>query len=258
MIRSNGIVLGPYFGGLGDSLQFSTLPELFSESNKRVFLWDGCKFRNDEIPRLVWDFNPYISGKSSNDRDAGDTDKFVYRGETESHTKNIEISHGFEPTNTYPKIYVEPKKNLGIPNIDVCDLGSFSLEFSDNEKSSMIHYAEKHNYIMVDHHRKIDQNVPRFMFQKSFIPFQINNFTYKRLKSKGSNVIRINSIFEFWNILCSANSFLTVLSGGYHLAAAAKYYNPNLIIKCFITNKQSTKYLAQNMWKYPGVEYIHI
>ena len=258
MTENNEIVVGPFFGGLGDSLQFSTLPELFSESKKQVFLWDVCKFRNDEIPRFVWDSNPFVSGRSSKERNAGDTDTFVYRGETDSHIKNIEISHGFEPTNVYPKVYVNPKKKLGVSNLDICDLGSFSLNFSVDEKSNMIYFAEKYKYTMVDHHRKIHQNVPKFNFHKSYVPFKINKASYHKIMTKNGNTIQINSIFDFWDILCSANSFLTVLSGGYHLAAAAKHHNPNLIIKCFITNKQSTEYLAKNMWKYPGIEYIYI
>ena len=40
------------FGGLGDHLQHSTLPRLFSSINKKVFISTKCNFSNKEIKEL--------------------------------------------------------------------------------------------------------------------------------------------------------------------------------------------------------------
>ena len=56
------IYIGAYHGGLGDNLQLSTLPELFSKRGHKVYVPDGFYFRNSGIYDLVWGNNPYISG----------------------------------------------------------------------------------------------------------------------------------------------------------------------------------------------------
>ena len=54
-----------YHGGLGDCLQFSTLPEQFSKQQGRdTYVLDESHFRNKEIYDLVWGCNPYIKGEN--------------------------------------------------------------------------------------------------------------------------------------------------------------------------------------------------
>ena len=68
------VLLGSYFGGLGDNLQFSTLPEEFSKQQGRdTYIVSETTFRNKEIYDLVWGCNPYVKGVKDGRRTAGDT-----------------------------------------------------------------------------------------------------------------------------------------------------------------------------------------
>ena len=50
------VYLAAYHGGLGDSLQFSTLPEEFyKQQGRKTYVWGGATFRNQEIYDLVWE-----------------------------------------------------------------------------------------------------------------------------------------------------------------------------------------------------------
>ena len=85
------IVLNPGWGGLGDALQYSTLPEQFwKQKGQNTYLYEGYKTRNSEIYDLVWARNPYVLGQSSGRPNAGDT--APYSNCTENFIKNIELS----------------------------------------------------------------------------------------------------------------------------------------------------------------------
>jgi hypothetical protein len=57
------IVIHQQYGGLGDNLQYSTLPELYSKQGYDVYIHTNNVVRNKEIHDLVWELNPYIKGK---------------------------------------------------------------------------------------------------------------------------------------------------------------------------------------------------
>ena len=58
------IVIEQPWGGLGDNLQFSTIPELAHSLGIKVFISNRNCYRNLDIKKLVWDMNPFISGFS--------------------------------------------------------------------------------------------------------------------------------------------------------------------------------------------------
>ena len=68
---SKDIIIYEQYGGLGDNLQFSTLPELYSNNGFDVYIHTESKVRNSEIYDLVWGINPYIKGKKNGDSKAG-------------------------------------------------------------------------------------------------------------------------------------------------------------------------------------------
>ena len=73
------VILGAWHGGLGDNLQFSTLPEQFyKQQGRTTYLLDGSTFRNKGIYQLVWEFNPYIKGIKAGRRNAGDIPEIEY------------------------------------------------------------------------------------------------------------------------------------------------------------------------------------
>lgn len=76
----NNVILSAYHGGLGDNLQFSTLPEeFFKQQGRETYIWSRSKFRNPEIYDLVWGNNPYIKGIKDGEWNAGDTPEIGYK-----------------------------------------------------------------------------------------------------------------------------------------------------------------------------------
>lgn len=56
------IIIEQPWGGLGDNLQFSTLPEVGNSLGVKVFISNRNTYRNPDIKKLVWDTNPFIAG----------------------------------------------------------------------------------------------------------------------------------------------------------------------------------------------------
>ena len=87
------VLIKAYHGGLGDCLQFSTLPEQFSKQQGRdTYVLDESHFRNKEIYDLVWGCNPYIKGVKSGHWNAGDIPEIRFTNENgyQSCVKNWE------------------------------------------------------------------------------------------------------------------------------------------------------------------------
>ena len=83
MRKGPDVILGAWNGGLGDQLQFSTLPEEFYKQQAReTYIADGSEFRNKEIYDLVWGKNPYIKGVKEGKRTAGDIPEIVVENAT--------------------------------------------------------------------------------------------------------------------------------------------------------------------------------
>ena len=63
---TNKVFFAQPWGGLGDNLQFTTLPKLFSEKGIDFFLSQSNTYRNSEIYDFCWAKNPYVKGVSNN------------------------------------------------------------------------------------------------------------------------------------------------------------------------------------------------
>ena len=95
------VLIGAWHGGLGDSLQFSTLPEEFyKQQGRETYVADGCSFRNKEIYDLVWGCNPYVKGVKEGERNAGDIPdiqfaSLVASGGGLSHCSRVQCHHAY-------------------------------------------------------------------------------------------------------------------------------------------------------------------
>jgi len=56
------IIIAQPYGGLGDNLQYSTIPEAAHSLGIDVYVSNDNKYRNQDIKKLVWECNPYIKG----------------------------------------------------------------------------------------------------------------------------------------------------------------------------------------------------
>ena len=232
-----------YFGGLGDSLQFSTLPEIFSNMGYDVYLVSDSNFRNPEIKELVWGDNPYIKGEKFIDWKLGDIPGRIYENKTDNFIKNWEILHGVEAINDFPKIYYNPKK---IDGIDVIiDISAQSTQY-DNK--ILIDNIKK--YLALNHSNSVCRLVASKMYPIS--------------DSFGFDVIEIENLKNYVDIINSCNVFISGSSGSHSLAASIRHINKNFKQICYLpetsnSNTTNYSYFTKNKhFIYPLVEYIKI
>ena len=106
------IIISSHYGGLGDNLAYSTLPEeFFKQKGIKISFSKFAHFRNKEIYDLVWKKNPYVffKVKKKNTININSTTRFLKKYNV---IQNYEKIHGLDVRNKYPKIYYTPKKKI--------------------------------------------------------------------------------------------------------------------------------------------------
>jgi hypothetical protein len=58
----NKIIISQPWGGLGDNLQLSTIPEIAKSLGYEVYVSNQNTNRSEDIKHLVWEMNPFIDG----------------------------------------------------------------------------------------------------------------------------------------------------------------------------------------------------
>jgi|694.fasta_scaffold05811_11 hypothetical protein len=232
-----------YFGGLGDALQFSTLPEIFSNMGYHVYLTEDSDFRNEEIKELVWIDNPFIKGIKKIEWSLGDIPGRIYENKVDNFIKNWEIIHGINPTNDFPKIYYQPKYVDGMDII--IDISAQSTQYDDK--------------ILIDNIKKfIDLKYPNSQCKL------VTSKMYPVSDNFGFDLIEIKNLKHYVDIINSCNVFISGSSGSHSLAASIRHINKRFDQICFIpetSNSETTNYSYFTKSKhfiYPLVNYIKI
>lgn len=239
----NAIVISQPWGGLGDNLQFSTLPELFSSHGLNVFISDLNKTHNPEIFDIVWGENPFVSGVVHKDQNAGSCFASRFDGGFPRFTnfiERIEMAHGLEAMNSHPKIYYDPVFLDNLENKVVVDIGAVTAVFSQSEIVEFLHFLHG------DFHYKFND-----MLQVSFDK-QVSTSNIIRINQYGE--LKVASIKKYCDILFSCRSFITVHSGAHSLAAAIRGRRKEPNIHCLV---RSSAFNRRN-FIYPKVEYYVI
>ena len=236
------VILSAFHGGLGDNLQFSTLPEEFHKQQGRdTYIWSQASFRNQEIYDLVWGCNPYIKGIKDGTWTAGDTPEIGHKTIISDCIMNWEALHGLEPTNKYPKIYYEPKKIDGFHNVLLVDLSSISITY-DSQKILELYDSVREKYK-----------------DKVFLGVQFTN------RIKGATIIQpevhgiveIENIFSYVNLIASSYGIISLHSGLNHLAAAIKnQYHNDLNIYCLMDDVEYQRQKKKGIFVFDNVTYL--
>jgi len=134
LLDCDRIVLAQPFGGLGDNLLYSTLPERFAALGKTVYIARKNVVRGQSAFDLVWGANPYVSGMIDEAPNAGDCCYSAYATHGEGpRVKNIisriEAAHGLEPLHTIPKVYYQPTLIEDLRDKIIVDVTSNSIGF---------------------------------------------------------------------------------------------------------------------------------
>jgi hypothetical protein len=240
LLNVNSIVIEQPWGGLGDNLQFSTLPERFAAQGIPVFIAENNAARNREIYELVWGCNPHISGISLEPANAGFV-RLQEFGRLPPFTNFIqrwETAHDLTPLNHFPKVYYTPKPRPELANIVLVDLGSTSVVPSRRALRRYMKYLITRFQYPSDAFRQVEFAMP---VSRSTVPL------FGHIPS-----LRIRDIFDYCDAIAGCAVFITVHSGAMSLASALRGDSPSPVIHSFTTDKQ---YNAR-AFIYGNVEYF--
>lgn len=223
---NSDIILNQPWGGLGDNLQFSTLPYQATRQGKRFFISRENAYRNDEIASLVWANNPYVSGISSSSPNAGSlvTDTTFYDPRKNT-IENIENLHGFDNRNlNNPLVYFTPH-NSGKVYSYIFDLSATGIG-----AGSMSNAQEFISFIFEKYKPKSDE-----VYQIKF-----SNIPNTTPDIENVKTIWCNSLEEYANILYFTKHFFTVHSGAHALSSGIKGMHGSMLetIHCCVPKSQ--------------------
>jgi len=219
------LILYVDFGGLGDHLQFSTLPELCYKNNVDFYLNKKSKFRSDDIFDLVWKLNPFFKGLTEEEPNFGH-DGFTDLKDGWDY--NLSLFENWESKampnlihddriSKYPSIHYSPKKLIEYEDHTLIDLNSVSFGEYNTEliKQHIIGLKDEKLVFLLPTYSKcvIDINI-------------LNEFNITKISTE--------DIFHYCDLINSCKKFICLWSGSSVLSASIKNkYKKDLEIECF-------------------------
>lgn len=205
---SKDIIIYQPWGGLGDNLAFSTLPKLYTEAGYDVYISKTNVYRNPEIYDLVWKLNPYVKGESDLPPNAGSNRGYQIFCE-DNCMRNMELTHGLSTgTSKYPEIYYKPTILPEFEDCLVYDITSISSLYTDEFIKSRF--------------ESVFKKYPNL--KRKLVKFK--NINNRPSPDFEDDIIEVNSIFEYCDIINSCKVFVSLLSGSSALASAIKQDKP--------------------------------
>ena len=238
--NANDVILGAWHGGLGDNLQFSTLPEEFyKQQGKETYIWASSPFRNSEIYELVWKHNPYVKGIREGERTAGDLPD-LHKSELSNCISNWEHLHGLKPTNKYPKVYYQPKpRTENLSDVFLVDMSAISTNYNLSDIEIQLTNFKSENPNKVYLGVSFNQNFQRNQYQIHV-----------------DDIIEVGTIFDYCDIMNESYGILTLHAGQSHLSSAMKQYNPELKSFCFMEEERYQYHKDKSIFLFDNVEYL--
>lgn len=240
------VFFGQPWGGLGDNLQFTTLPRLFSERGDDFYISAQNTYRNPEIYDFCWKDNPYVKGIAKNSPNIGSCAPDLQHGTTDNIVSAAEIRHGFSGDGRYPEIYYEAKLLEEYKDKTIVDLSAHTLlrnnvgEFYDADKLFSL----------------VEQSVPD---DALFVTFKnVNSLSLAGGFPFEQNELVIESIFQYANIIHSSKSYFCLYSGGNSMAAAVKYKcKSDVELNCFLHGTVQ-EHKDKGFFIFDNVNYIEV
>jgi len=248
------IIISQPWGGLGDNLQFSTLPELFHNKGCHVYISENNQVRNHEIFDLVWKQNPYIKGiiTDSEGMLVGSSmqDKWPPESQNEYFMHRVEIAHGFTGTNFYPKIYYNPSYIPELSNNIIIDLTGSSQVYNIEK---YVEYIDFFVPLIENKNKQI-----KVLYFEKINPVKIFEEVYKYLEQKIKHIeyLKINSLIHYCDVIKSCDTLIIVNSGINSLSSAIKKDNITPNILCYNPWSHFTPQALKGFYCYKNVEYF--
>lgn len=197
-------------GGLGDWMNYSTLPRRFSALGHKVYVSKTNICRNPEISDLIFAMNPYVLGDSDKQENAGYrfqglfyeiANKFPY-GSIEA----MERAHGLPPPYSMaPEIgYVPQPFVIDLSQAVLVDYGAYSSNIRTEALQSF------HPLMQM-----------RFEGRQMYMVTFTDAVATQKPPLEGP-MIQINSIYQYVDALASCYAWIGSEAGGQALAAAVR------------------------------------
>lgn len=277
------IILWQDWGGLGDNIQLSTLPEMFFKKYGEKCVWISTRnaYRFEGIKELVWDANPYIAGYSDEEPNAGIAKGHVYQDVcNKNHIRGVEKIHGLEPTNDYPKIYYKFKEEDRAKYADkiFIDLTASNQNPQIQNKNigkRLMQYLKKEveplpNDVFVLYFKEGFTRYPLTLTQLKGprYPNMPENFgpkhpewkvpskraKFEAMRRRLYEPYKVKDIFEYANIIKHCKRFICLFSGGNALASALRQDAKTPEVVCFVNECYLTSWNGAYVW--PNVQYV--
>lgn len=244
--------------GLGDHLQYSTLPEEYSKVSKDFYLHKQCNYRNREIYELVWGMNPYVKGITDQTPTAGE--EIHCKNKLTPRHKNyislVEARNGILTDNKYPKIYYKYDRynnkdfknkvfidnNLVSYKTNCQNLGASFAEKVDNNFKNKVNE-------LIESYYGLEINLIRFK------NFSFNNFS---VKNKNVKVYEVENIFEYCELIKNCHTLVCCFTGSAVLASAIKQNNLYPKVKVLIHGPHLEDCIKDNYYIFDNNEYISL
>lgn len=238
---SNITIYQPW-GGLGDNLAHSIIPELCNKKEIKCFLSKHNFYRNQQIYDLVWGCNPFIEKETVDTKDLSWLDRCKqYENKGLNHVQVVQKTYGFSGEYEYPKIYYTPKLLPQYSDVTFLDLNSISVGYDKNtlkkKLKSLLDDLKHYNIINVVHSK-------------------VTNDSY--LDDIPVITLDVNNLFLYCDIIHSAKNIITLNSGITNLSSTVKnQHNSNVNIYTF-TYKKYLKEYGSNGYFYSNNNYIAV
>jgi hypothetical protein len=229
------------WGGIGDVLQFSSLPRRFTELGHAVYLSSKTPFRNPEIKELTINLNPYIVGVSDAEPNCGNpVYGIIYQDVCGNFIMNWEVAHGLTPETMYPELYYPPQLVNSISDRILLDVTATS--------------AAPQNIYDAEKLRSFIQNT--YDRDKITVCCFHDGIANPLLLLDGYDMVFVENIFHYCCLIHSCKKFVSLHSGGMVLASALKKYG-DIDADCIITHSPFHKLaLLKHHHFYDNINYI--
>lgn len=235
------------WGGLGDNLQFTTLPKLYHEKGIDFYLSSQNAYRNSEIYEFCWKNNPYVKGISDHSPTIGSNVPDLPFGLIDNIISSAEVRHGFPATNRYADVYYQPKLIDELKDKSIVDLSAATLFNVGIDK-----YYRMDNLFDI-----VSETVPQK--DTMFIQFANVDFSYLSAEFEfESNPLIVNNIFEYADFIHSCKEYYCLYSGGNIMSSAIKNkYQSKVNITCFL-HATIKEHLERGYFIFDNVNYLEV
>lgn len=222
--------------GLGDALTKNHLPERYvRERGATVFVSSDTNWRNSDTVELI-KRNPFISGFVNEPENVSTYEEITSLNFKYKNTiKAIEAHYGFEPKNSYPKLYnVDLQFKKELCGKTLIDFRSVTVSYSQDVLDKFVHYLEECGIYKSD---------------SLVLTSKTNPNTWENQLTK----YETRDIFDYTSSIFSCEKFICVASGSLVMGSAIRGLSAYPWVISLMTTGQWNQHIYS---QFKGVDYF--